>query len=378
VREFRVEIPDSQLDDLRERLARTRWPEPSTVDTWNQGVPLDYAQELCRYWGSTYDWRRCEAQLNSYPQFRTLLDGGGDDSLWVHFIHARSPHPNALPLLLTHGWPGSVIEFVGVLDALTNPPDPADAFHVIAPSLPGYGFSDKPKTVGWGVERIATAWAQLMDRLDYGRYAAQGGDWGSMVTTALGLGAPENLVGIHLTMPVAPPPPDTERLPLTAREQTAREDLKAFQRYGTGYSTEQATRPQTLGYGLLDSPVAQCTWIVEKFWDWTDCAGHPENVISRDKLLDNVMLYWLPGTGASSARLYWESFGNRRFDTVEVPTGVTQFPKEMSRTPRAWVQRRFPDLRYWSEPKVGGHFASLEQPEIFVDEVRAFFRGLRT
>lgn len=377
MREFRVEIPDSQLADLRDRLARTRWPEPSTVDTWNQGVPLDYARELCEYWRTTYDWRRCEARLNRWPQFRARLDGGGDDSLWVHVIHARSPHPNAMPLLLTHGWPGSVIEFVDVLDALTNPPDPADAFHVVVPSLPGYGFSDKPSTVGWGVERIATAWAQLMDKLDYDRYAAQGGDWGSMVTTALAAGIPENLIGIHLTMPIAPAPPKDERATLTDKEQTAREDAKTFGRYGTGYSAEQSTRPQTLGYGLLDSPVAQCTWIVEKFWDWTDCAGHPENVISRDTLLDNVMLYWLPGTGASSARLYWESFGNRRFDTVEVPTGVTQFPKEMARTPRAWVQRRFPDLRYWSEPEVGGHFASLEQPEIFVDEVRGFFRTLR-
>jgi pimeloyl-ACP methyl ester carboxylesterase len=377
VREFRVDIPESDLDDLRERLRRTRWPEPSTIEGWDQGVPLDYAQELCAYWADRYDWRRCEAELNSRPQFRTGLDGGGDDRLEIHFIHARSRHPGAVPLLLTHGWPGSVVEFLGVLDALTDPPDPADAFHVVAPSLPGFGFSDKPRVNGWGVERIATAWAQLMDRLGYDRYAAQGGDWGSIITSALGIGVPENLIGIHLTMPVAPAPPENERAPLTPREKAGLDARQEFVRHGTGYSAEQSTRPQTLGYGLLDSPAAQCAWIVEKFWDWTDCAGHPENVIARDRLLDNVMLYWLPGTGASSARLYWESFGSRRWDTVEVPTGVTLFPQEINRTPRSWIERRYTDLRHWSEPATGGHFASLEQPEVFVDELRTFFRTLR-
>ncbi len=377
MREFRVEIPDSQLDDLRDRLARTRWPEATTVDGWSQGVPLDYARELCHYWATGYDWRRCEAELNALPQYRTVLDGGGDDSVTVHLIHARSRHPGALPLLLTHGWPGSVVEFLGVIEALTDPPDPADAFHVVVPSLPGYGFSDKPAVAGWGVERIATAWAQLMDRLGYDRYAAQGGDWGSMITSALGTGAPENLVGIHLTMPLAAPPPESEQQPLTKAEKAAKAARKTFQRHGTGYSAAQSTRPQTIGYGLVDSPVAQCTWIVEKFWDWTDCAGHPENVISRDRLLDNVMLYWLPGTGASSARLYWESFRSRRLDTVEVPTGVTLFPQELVRLPRHWIERRYTDLRHWSEPATGGHFASLEQPEVFVDELRTFFRPLR-
>jgi pimeloyl-ACP methyl ester carboxylesterase len=377
MQKFRLDIPDSQLDDLRERLARTRWPEGSTIEGWNQGVPLDYAKELCAYWAQRYDWRRCEAELNTRPMFRTGLDGGGDDTLMIHFLHVRSPHANAMPLLLTHGWPGSVVEFLGVIDALTDPPDPADAFHLVIPSLPGYGFSDKPAVSGWGVERIATAWAQLMDRLGYDRYAAQGGDWGSIITTALGIGVPDNLLGIHLTMPVAPAPPEGERGQLTAHEKEGLDARKAFQRYGTGYSAEQSTRPQTLGYGLLDSPAAQCTWIVEKFWDWTDCAGHPENVISRDRLLDNVMLYWLPGNGASSARLYWESFGNRRWDTVEVPTGVSLFPQEINRTPRAWIERRFTDLRYWNEPATGGHFASMEQPEVFVDELRTYFRTLR-
>jgi pimeloyl-ACP methyl ester carboxylesterase len=377
MREFRIEIPESRLDDLRDRLSRTRWPEPATAPGWTQGVPLDYARELCDHWARTYDWRRCEAELNALPQFRTGLDGGGDDDVEVQLIHARSPHEGALPLLLTHGWPGSVIEFLDVLDALTNPPDPRDAFHVVAPSLPGYGFSAKPSVPGWGVERIATAWAQLMDRLGYDRYGAQGGDWGSMITSALGTGAPENLVGIHLTMPLAPPPPEGEGRALTPGEQEALKARKAFLKAGSGYSSAQSTRPQTLGYGLLDSPVAQCTWIVEKFWDWTDCAGHPENVIRRDRLLDNVMLYWLPGNGASSARLYWESYRNRRMDTVHVPTGVTIFPQELVRLPRHWIERRYTDLRHWSEPEIGGHFPSLEQPEVFVDELRTFFRPLR-
>jgi pimeloyl-ACP methyl ester carboxylesterase len=377
MREFRVEVPETELDDLRERIARTRWPEPATSPGWTQGVPLDYARELCDYWVREYDWRRCEAELNALPQFRTGLDGGGDDTVEVHLIHVRSPHPGALPLLLTHGWPGSVVEFLDVIEALTNPPDPRDAFHLVVPSLPGYGFSAKPTVPGWGIERIATAWAQLMDRLGYDRYGAQGGDWGSLITSALGTGAPENLVGIHLTMPLAERPPDAEAQPLTATEKEAFTARETFQKLGTGYSSEQSTRPQTIGYGLLDSPSAQCTWIVEKFWDWTDCAGHPENVISRDRLLDNVMLYWLPGNGASSARLYWESFKRRRMDEVPVPTGVTQFPQELVRLPRHWIERRYTDLRHWSEPKTGGHFASLEQPEVFVDELRTFFRPLR-
>jgi pimeloyl-ACP methyl ester carboxylesterase len=377
MREFRVEVPETELDDLRERVARTRWPEPATSPGWTQGVPLDYARELCDYWVREYDWRRCEAELNALPQFRTGLDGGGDDTVEVHLIHARSPHPGALPLLLTHGWPGSVVEFLDVIEALTNPPDPRDAFHLVVPSLPGYGFSAKPAVPGWGIERIATAWAQLMDRLGYDRYGAQGGDWGSLITSALGTGAPENLVGIHLTMPLAERPPEAEAQPLTDSEKAAFAARETFQKLGTGYSSEQSTRPQTIGYGLLDSPSAQCTWIVEKFWDWTDCAGHPENVISRDRLLDNVMLYWLPGNGASSARLYWESFKRRRMDEVPVPTGVTQFPQELVRLPRHWIERRYTDLRHWSEPKTGGHFASLEQPEVFVDELRTFFRPLR-
>jgi pimeloyl-ACP methyl ester carboxylesterase len=377
VREFRVDIPETQLDDLRRRLALTRWPEAATVDGWTQGVPLDYAKELCAYWADEYDWRRCEAELNALPQFVTGLDGGGDDALDIHFLHVRSPHENATPLLLTHGWPGSVIEFLDVVDALTNPPEPAQAFHVVAPSLPGYGFSAKPTVAGWGVERIAIAWAQLMDRLGYERWGAAGGDWGSIITSALGTAAPDGLMGIHLTMPVAPRPPDGSVPPLTEAEQAAVAEQATFRTVRSGYSAEQSTRPQTIGYGLLDSPSAQCTWIVEKFWDWTDCAGHPENVITRDRLLDNVMLYWLPGNGASSARLYWESFGGRRRnDEVTVPTGVTLFPHELYRLPRSWIETRYTDLRHFTEQKTGGHFASMEQPEVYVHELRTYFRTL--
>jgi epoxide hydrolase len=377
VREFRIEVPESELDDLRERLARTRWPDPATAAGWTQGVPLDYARELCDHWARRYDLRRCEAEINALPQFRTGLDGGGDDTVEVHLLHVRSRHRGAMPLLLTHGWPGSIVEFLGIVSALTDPPDPADAFHLVIPSLPGFGFSGKPTVPGWGVERIATAWAQLMDRLGYDRYGAHGGDWGSAISSALGTGAPENVVGIHLTMPLAAPPPEGERQPLDPAERKALTARENFLKVGTGYSREQATRPQTLGYGLADSPSGQCMWIVEKFWAWTDCAGHPENVISRDRLLDNVMLYWLPGTGASSARLYWESYDRRRTDEVPVPTGVTLFPQELARLPRHWLERRYTDLRHWNEPAVGGHFAALEQPDVLVDELRTFFRKLR-
>jgi pimeloyl-ACP methyl ester carboxylesterase len=377
VRDFRIETPQADLDDLRERLLRTRWPDPSTVEGWTQGVPLDYVQDLCAYWANGYDWRRVEARLNAYPQFVTGLDGGGDDSVDVHFLHVRSPHEDALPLILTHGWPGSVVEFLGVIDELTNPSDAADAFHLVIPSLPGYGYSGKPTTAGWGVERIATAWAQLMDRLGYERYGAAGGDWGSMITAALGTGMPEAVVGIHLTMPLAEAPPEDERQALTKTEKEARQDAKRFRRFGAGYSAEQSTRPQTLGYGLTDSPAGQCAWIIEKFWDWTDSAGPPENVISRDRLLDNVTLYWLTASATSSARLYWESYGKTRYDTVEVPTGAAIFPREMNRMPRSWLERRFVDLRRLTYPDSGGHFASMEQPETFVDELRTFFRMVR-
>jgi epoxide hydrolase len=379
---FRVEIAEAALDDLRQRLLRTRWPEAEPVADWSQGVPHGYLRDLCRYWADGYDWRATEARLNALPQFRTEIDGLG-----IHFVHVRSPHPDALPLIITHGWPGSVIEFLKVIGPLTDPTahggEAGDAFHVVCPSLPGYGFSDRPARTGWGVERIADAWSVLAGRLGYRRYGAQGSDWGTSITTLLAQQHPEQLAGIHLTPPLAPPDPATFG-DLTDRERAAIAALDHAEQWESGYSQEQATRPQTIGYALVDSPAALCAWIVEKFWSWTDCDGHPENVLTRDELLDNVMLYWLPGTGASSARLYWESIrrvnewiSGSIHDTVAVPTGCSIFPKELQRPSRRWAEKRFVDIRYWNEPDRGGHFAAFEQPGLFVDEVRSFFRLVR-
>ena len=375
VRPFRIEIPEADLGDLRERLARTRWPEAETVDDWSQGIPLAYTRELCAYWAESYDWRATEARLNALPQFVTEVDG-----LDIHFLHVRSPHPGALPLVLTHGWPGSVVEFEKAIGPLVDPVAhrgaAADAFDVVVPSLPGYGFSGKPGSPGWSVQRIAAAWAVLMARLGYDRYGAQGGDWGAAVTASLGHQDPDHLAGIHLNMPVAAPG-SADLGDLTPSEVAALESLARHRRWGTGYSKEQSTRPQTVGYGLVDSPAGQAAWIVEKFREWSDCDGHPEHVFTRDELLDNVMLYWLPAAAASSARLYWESFVRPGFDEVTVPTGCSLFPKEIMRIPRRWAETRFTDIRYWNEPGRGGHFAAMEQPELFVDEVRSFFRLVR-
>jgi pimeloyl-ACP methyl ester carboxylesterase len=382
VEPFRIEIPDAELVDLAERLARTRWPEAETVGDWSQGVPSAYLRELCRYWEKEYDWRSTEARLNTFPQFRTTLDGLG-----IHFLHVRSPHSDALPLVLTHGWPGSIVEFVKVIGPLTDPTryggQAADAFHVVCPSLPGYGFSDRPTDRGWTVARIAGAWVHLMARLGYDRYAAQGSDWGTTVTTLIGQQDPEHVIGIHVTPPLVAPDPATFG-DLTAAERAAIAAMERGQKSGDGYSLEQSTRPQTIGYGLVDSPALLCAWIVEKFQAWTDCDGHPENVLRRDEMLDNIMLYWLPRTGASAARLYWESFRDvqRIFtegssDVVSVPTGCSVFPHENPRPSRRWAERRFTDIRYWNEPERGGHFAAFEQPDLFVDELRASFRVLR-
>jgi len=375
VRPFRIDVPESDLVDLRERLSRTRWPERETVDDWSQGIPLAYMRELCDHWATGYDWRATEARLNTFPQFVTEIDG-----LDIHFLHVRSPHPGALPIVLTHGWPGSVVEFVKAIGPLTDPVahggDPADAFDVVVPSLPGYGFSAKPTDTGWTVQRIADAWATLMGRLGYGRYGAQGGDWGAMVTASLGSRDAAHLAGIHLNMPLAEP----GRLDLTdptPAELAALVSFDEHRKWGTGYSKEQSTRPQTVGYGLVDSPAGQAAWIVEKFWAWTDCDGHPENVLSRDELLDNVMLYWLTAAAASSARLYWESFVRPGFDPVDVPTGCSIFPHEIMRMSRRWAASRFTDIVYWNELDRGGHFAAFEQPGLFVDELRAFFRLVR-
>lgn len=379
---FRLTVSEADLGDLRDRLRRTRWPEREPVPDWSQGVPLAYLQDLCAYWAEQYDWRATEARLNAIPQFRIEIDGFN-----IHFLHVRSPHPQALPLVLTHGWPGSVVEFLKVIGPLTDPVahggEAADAFDVVCPSLPGFGFSDKPRTTGWGIGRIAAAWRALMDGLGYARYGASGSDWGTSVSTLLGQLDPEHVVGIHLVPPLAPPDPATFA-ELTARERAALATLERSAEWDSGYSQEQGTRPQTIGYALTDSPAALCAWIIEKFWAWTDHDGDLENVLSRDELLDNLMLYWLPATGASGARLYWESIRQvngwiaREVDeTIDVPTGCTIFPKELQRPSRRWAERRFRDIRYWNEPERGGHFAAFEQPELFVDEVRTFFRLVR-
>jgi pimeloyl-ACP methyl ester carboxylesterase len=375
IKPYRIEIPDSALKDLKQRLANTRWPDRETPDDWAQGIPLAYMQEVVRYWASEYDWRSCEARVNRLDSFKTTLDGLG-----IHFLHVRSPQEDALPLLMTHGWPGSIVEFLKVIDPLSDPVahggNPADAFHVICPSLPGYGFSDKPTETGWSTGRIARAWAELMKRLGYDSYVAQGGDWGALVTTEVALADPEHCAGIHLNMPIVAPDPETMN-DLTPPEQAALESLQYYQDWDSGYSKEQSTRPQTVGYGLVDSPSGQAAWILEKFWAWTDCDGHPENVLTRDELLDNVMFYWLPAAAASSARLYWESFNKFNFDPIGIPVGCSIFPKEVFRCSRRWAEKRFVKLVYWNELDKGGHFAAFEQPYTFIDELRKCFRQVR-
>jgi pimeloyl-ACP methyl ester carboxylesterase len=375
---FVIGVDDASLDDLRVRLRRTRWPERETVGDWSQGVPLAYLQELCGYWSTRYDWRATQARLNRIPQFTTTIDG-----LRVHFLHVRSPHPGAVPLIMTHGWPGSFLEFEQTLGPLTDPAahrgDPADAFHVVVPSLPGYGFSGKPAVAGWDVHRIARAWAELMTRLGYDRFLAQGSDWGTSVSTSLALQYPGRLLGIHLVPPLAPP--DRGAADLTDAERAALADLDERARSGSGYSAEQGTRPQTIGYSLTDSPAGLCAWIAEKLWAWTDHPGDLGRVLSADQVLDNITLYWLTGTAASSARLYWESiaevtewFTVSASDTITVPTGCSVFPKEVPRPSRRWAERRFANIVYWNEPDRGGHFAAWEQPEIFANEVRGVGR----
>jgi pimeloyl-ACP methyl ester carboxylesterase len=371
---FRISVADGVLDDLKWRLRHTRWPESELVDDWSQGVPLNWIQEICRYWAVEYDWRAREARLNRFPQFVTEIDGLG-----VHFLHVRSPHPDAMPLILTHGWPGSIVEFMKVIEPLANPAahggDPSAAFHVVCPSLPGFGFSDKPSVKGFGVERIAQSWAALMARLGYASYGAQGGDWGSAVTTALGAQDDAHCRGIHITLAMGVRPNAGEQP--TQEEARTLKAIKYYRDWDSGYSKQQSTRPQTVGYALTDSPAGQAAWILEKFWAWTDCDGNPQNILNRDELLDNVMLYWVTATAASSARLYWESFGRPRPYKVTVPTGVAVFPKEIVPPVRKWMGEAFPNIQHWSEMPKGGHFAAFEQPELFVQEIRSFFRKLR-
>ncbi len=363
-RPFTIDIPQSQLDDLKTRLALTRFPEKETVEDWDQGIPLAYVQDVATYWADGYDWRACEAALNALPNFLIALD-----ALDIHFIHVRSENPAARPLLLTHGWPGSVLEFVDVIGPLSQD------YHLVIPSLPGYAFSGKPKEVGWGIDRIARVWNDLMLALGYNRYFAQGGDWGSAVTSEIGsqnLGA---CAGIHVNM-VTGPVPDPLPDDLTDFEKAALARVGWYQTKDTGYSIQQATRPQTLGYGLADSPVGQMAWILEKFHGWTDCDGNPESVISRDHLLDNVMLYWLTNSAASSARLYWHSFKRFRGTEVHIPTGCSLFPMEIFGMSRRWAEKRYTNITHWNELSKGGHFAAMEQPAIFVEEIRTCFGAM--
>ncbi|MFC0113210.1 epoxide hydrolase family protein [Kibdelosporangium aridum] len=373
---FRLRVPDSVLIDLKRRLAATRWPERETVDDVTQGAQLEKVRKLVAYWLTRYDWRRVEARLNGFGQFRTRIDGLG-----IHFLHVRSKHRDAIPILLSHGWPGSVVEFLNVIGPLTDPTafggKAEDAFHVVVPSLPGYGFSDKPSSTGWNVTRTANAWAVLMKRLGYTRWLAQGGDWGGAVTAELAKIKPAGLAGIHLNFFATFNPPVSD--PPTPEELEALAKLEKFQTDGSGYFTEHATRPQQVGYSLSDSPTGQAAWIYEKFSEWTDSDFNPESVLGYDQMLDDIMLYWLPATGASSARFYWE-FGRSTPtpDEFHVPIGFTVFPREILPLPRIWAERVYKDnLIYFNRVARGGHFAAFEQPEIFTDEVRKFARLLR-
>ncbi len=368
IRPFHLHIAETELVALADRLDHLRWPEEEPVDDWSQGAPLAALKELAAYWRIEYDWRRCEARLNEIGQYLTEIDG-----LDIHFLHRRSTREDAVPLVITHGWPGSVVEFLGVIDELAEPTDPdAIAFHVVAPSLPGYGFSGKPAETGWGVERIARAWAELMRRLGHENWVAQGGDWGAAVTTAIGQLAPEGCRGIHLNMPIGRPGPD-DMQSTDPKVLKAMERMGFYQQWDSGYSKQQSTRPQTIGYSLVDSPVGLAAWILEKVYYWTDNHGSPWDVLSMDQVLDDIMLYWLPATGASAARLYWESFGSFGEGKVAIPAGASAFPREILPAPREWVERTLTNLVYWNDLDKGGHFAAWEQPDLFVEELRACF-----
>ncbi|MFG3079888.1 epoxide hydrolase [Streptomyces parvulus] len=372
VRAFDSRAADGDLDDLRARLAAARLPEAETVDRaatgrhrWEQGVPLADLVDLVDYWRTGYDWRAFEARLDRIGQFRTSVDGLG-----IHFLHRRSTRADATPLVLTHGWPGSVAEFAHVVDELADPPDPgAPAFHVVAPSLPGFGYSDKPATTGWGTERIAGAWVELMGRLGYDGFLAHGGDWGGVITTILGGRFPDHVIGIHTTTAQAPPGLTTDGL--TATERAWAEGTRDFWRHRAAYAKQQATRPQTIGYALVDSPVGLLAWILDKFAEWTDTGDSPFETVSRDRLLDNVTLYWLNRTGASAARIYHESHDSLDPGLrVDVPSAITVYPRDIERCPRVWARERFRRIVRWGEPETGGHFPSLEVPGYFVGDLR--------
>ena len=373
---FKIHIPRQQLEDLKHRIEIARFPEKETPKDWSQGVPLEYLKEVTNYWKDDYSWERAQKAINAFDQFTLPING-----LRIHYLHVRSPEPDALPLILTHGWPGSIVEFLEVIKPLCDPKNNGgraeDAFDVICPSLPGYGFSDKPEEPGWGIEKIGGTWTKLMAELGYNKYVAQGGDWGSAVTTQIGIQDPEHCMAIHLNMVMAAPDAMNKE-EFNDIENSAIASQKHYQEWDSGYSKQQSTRPQTIGYSLTDSPAGLAAWILEKFWSWTDCGGHPENIISRDKLLDNIMLYWLPKNGASSARLYWESFNSfAQFQPITIPTGCSIFPKEIMKSSRRWAEKRYTNIIHWNELDRGGHFAAFEQPELFVNELRTCFRSLR-
>jgi pimeloyl-ACP methyl ester carboxylesterase len=390
IRPFRVDVPEEALVDLRRRVLATRWPDRETVTDQSQGVQLAKLQELVRYWGTGYDWRKVEAKLNALPQFVTQIDG-----LDIHFIHVRSRHANALPLIITHGWPGSVLELIKAIAPLTDPTAHGgraeDAFHLVVPSMPGYGFSDRPQGTGWGPDRMGRAWDVLMKRLGYTRYVSQGGDWGSVVADVMGRQAPVGLLGIHVNMPAAVPgnlvnainngePPPAG---LSAEEKAAFESLSTFFTKNAAYGAMMLTRPQTVGYGLSDSPIGLAAWMYDKFAQWTYSGGEPERSLTKDEMLDDITLYWLTNSAISSARLYWENNNNnfsaeaQKTAEIKVPVAVTVFPGEIYRAPKSWTQRAYPTLIYFNEVDKGGHFAAWEEPELFTAELRAAFRPLR-
>ncbi|MEU0785064.1 epoxide hydrolase family protein [Streptomyces sp. NPDC006173] len=367
-----VHATDADLDDLRARLAAARLPEAETVHhaapdprRWEQGVPLADLVDVVNYWRTGYDWRSFEARLDRIGQFRTTIDGLG-----IHFLHRRSARADATPLVLTHGWPGSIAEFIDVVDELADPKDAgAPAFHVVVPSLPGFGHSDKPATTGWGIEKIAAAWVELMGRLGYAKFVAHGGDWGGVITTVLGGRFPEHVLGIHTTFAEAPPGSTTDGLTAVEREWT--EETRDFWGHHAAYAKQQATRPQTIGYSLVDSPVGLLAWILDKFAEWSDTEDSPFETISIDSVLDDVTLYWLTRTGASAARIYYESHKSLDPDLrVDVPSAITMYPRDIEKCPRTWAQQRYRQIVRWREPEIGGHCPSLEVPEYFVEDLQ--------
>lgn len=381
IRPFVIDVPDAVLKDLRMRLDRTRLPDQLEGVGWSYGADLEYMTELLAYWRDEFNWREQERGLNAFDHYKTMIDG-----LDTHFIHQRSAEVDALPIIITHGWPGSVAEFVKIIGPLTDPVghggQAGDAFHVIAPSMPGYGFSDKPRGPGFGPERIAAIGAQLMARLGYERYGVQGGDWGAAVSRWHAFNHPDRVVGLHLNMMIAGPPAGVEdpAAGVPAAEMERSRARRAFYNgEENGYARIQATRPQTLGYALNDSPAGQAAWIVEKFQAWCDCQGNPESVFTNDELLTNIMIYWVTGTATSSARLYYENAHaapERRLGRIEAPTGAIIFPHELFIAPRAWAEAQY-NLVHWTERPTGGHFAAMEQPEVMVEDLRTFFRALR-